>query len=90
MNGRSRERRLSRCEHGEYDDGGIHPTVWTDCRGSIERPVWPGRGGNSRHGSERVQVELHLVDLSRSAGNHPRDVLHEKHEGDALEFGEWH
>jgi hypothetical protein len=61
---RNRERRLSRCQHGKYDDGGFQPTVWTGCRGSVERSVWAGLRGNSRHGCERVQVDLQRVDIS--------------------------
>src|SRR5712692_10167283 len=32
---RKLQRRLSRCQHGKYDDGGIQPTIWAGRRGTV-------------------------------------------------------
>ena len=44
--------------------------------------------GDSRHGRERVQVELHSVDISGSEGDRPQGVLQKIQEGDALGLGQ--
>ena len=73
---RNRQQQLSRCQHGTAAEGGI------------QRSVWTSRRGNYRHGRERVQVDLHRVDIGGSEGDHQQDVLHEIHEGDALGLGQ--
>jgi hypothetical protein len=61
-----------------------------NSHGFLQRSVWTGRRGSSRHGRQRVHVDLHNVDIDGSEGDRRRGILYDIPEGDELYLGECH
>jgi len=64
----------------------------TPCRPRrrIQRSIRTGRRGINRHGQQRVQVEFHTLDFSRSEGDRQEGLVHDVQEGDKPDIGECH
>ena len=72
----TRQQRLGHRDNRHLPRGNIGAT--RARRRGIQRSVWTGRRGSSRHGRQRVQVELHTLDSGGSEGDGQQGVLNDE------------